>query len=279
MRRSTPGRVPNGRSGNHRGEGILIACGPGIPQGRSLAGRPHIRDLAPTVLARLGVGCATPLSGIPVKIWSYRHERCNSIRSPCRRMPSMTECKLPKSGSGIEISSPYQWRYFLKRIFFHKSLFGPTIDHAIIRAVDTCVRILRRDPGRLFSSVEIETINRCNSTCSFCPVNRLRRPASTVSMSDDLFTRILDDLGSLGYSGKLALHSNNEPLLDESSSSVCALPGARVPPPISLYTPTAPASTPTRLAAHRGRHRSHSCRQLQRPTQAAPEHPAARPGF
>ena len=66
VRRSTPGRVPNGRSGNHRGEGVLIARGPGIPQGHSLAGHPHIRDLAPTVLARLGVGCAVSLSGIPI---------------------------------------------------------------------------------------------------------------------------------------------------------------------------------------------------------------------
>jgi predicted AlkP superfamily phosphohydrolase/phosphomutase len=67
IRRTTPGRVPNGRSGNHRGEGFLIARGPGIPQGQMLAGRPHIRDLAPTVLARLGVTCAVPLSGTPIK--------------------------------------------------------------------------------------------------------------------------------------------------------------------------------------------------------------------
>ena len=129
----------------------------------------------------------------------------------------MTKFKLPKSGCGIEISSPYRWRYFLKRIFYHKSLFGPTIDHAIIRAVgESCVRILRRDPERLFSWIEIETINRCNSTCAFCPVNRRDDPRPLVSMSDTLFTKILDDLGSLGYSGRLALYSNNEPLLDES---------------------------------------------------------------
>jgi radical SAM protein with 4Fe4S-binding SPASM domain len=122
----------------------------------------------------------------------------------------------PKSGGGIAISSPYRWRYFLKRIFYHKPLFGPAIDHAIIRAVaDACVRRLQHDPGRLFSWVEIETINRCNSTCSFCPVNRRADPRPLVTMSDALYTRIIDDLGSLGYAGKLALHSNNEPLLDE----------------------------------------------------------------
>ncbi|MGD2055481.1 MAG: alkaline phosphatase family protein [Gammaproteobacteria bacterium] len=66
VRRATPGRVPNGRSGNHRGEGILIARGPGIPQGSQLSTRPHIRDLAPSVLARLGVRCSAPLSGVPI---------------------------------------------------------------------------------------------------------------------------------------------------------------------------------------------------------------------
>ena len=67
IRRSTPGRVPNGRSGNHRGEGFVIARGPGIPQGETIGGRPHIRDLAPTVLARLGASCAVPLSGAAIK--------------------------------------------------------------------------------------------------------------------------------------------------------------------------------------------------------------------
>lgn len=118
---------------------------------------------------------------------------------------------------GIAIRSPYQWRYFLKRIFFHKPLFGSTIDHAVIRTIsDACVRRLRRDPGRLFSWVEIETINRCNSTCSFCPVNRRDDPRSLAVMSEALYRKIIDELGALNYSGSLALHSNNEPLLDES---------------------------------------------------------------
>ena len=122
-----------------------------------------------------------------------------------------------KPGGGIVIHSPYQWRYFLKRIFYHRSLFGPAVDHAIIRAVgDACVRRLRRDPERLFSWVEIETINRCNSTCAFCPVNTRVDPRPLAVMSEALYAKIIDDLGALGYAGKLALHSNNEPLLDES---------------------------------------------------------------
>jgi predicted AlkP superfamily phosphohydrolase/phosphomutase len=67
IHRSTPGRMPNGRSGNHRGEGFLIARGPGIPPGETITGHPHIRDLAPTVLARLGVSCTVPLTGTAIK--------------------------------------------------------------------------------------------------------------------------------------------------------------------------------------------------------------------
>lgn len=130
-------------------------------------------------------------------------------------MQSITGRRAPRSGSGIAISSPYRWRYFPKRIFHHKSLFWPALDHAILRAVgEAGVRRLRREPDRLFSWVEIETVNRCNSTCSFCPVNRRVDPRPRATMSDALFERIVEDLGSLGYSGKLALHSNNEPLLD-----------------------------------------------------------------
>ena len=118
---------------------------------------------------------------------------------------------------GIKIRSPYQKRYFLKRIFYHKKLFGAAIDHAILRAIGNAgVRILQRDPNRLFSWIEIETINRCNSTCSFCPVNRWDERRSFAAMPKTLFSKIIDDLGSLSYSGKLALHSNNEPLLDET---------------------------------------------------------------
>lgn len=68
--------------------------------------------------------------------------------------------------------------------------------------------------GHLFHHVEIETINRCNGTCSFCPINALIDPREKKVMSDELFHKIIDELAELNYSGRLALFSNNEPLLD-----------------------------------------------------------------
>lgn len=61
--RSTPGRIPNGRSGNHAPEGFLIARGRGIAAGGRLQPNADILDLAPTALHRLGARSGVPLAG------------------------------------------------------------------------------------------------------------------------------------------------------------------------------------------------------------------------
>lgn len=66
----------------------------------------------------------------------------------------------------------------------------------------------------LFSSVEIETVNRCNGTCSFCPVNKNAESRKFKKMDEKLFYKIIDELGELHYRGRVALHSNNEPFID-----------------------------------------------------------------
>lgn len=66
----------------------------------------------------------------------------------------------------------------------------------------------------LFSSVELEVINRCNGECPFCPANRLADPRKLKKMDKSLFEKIITELGELNYTGRLALHSNNEPFLD-----------------------------------------------------------------
>ena len=63
VERATPGRIPNGRSGNHRGQGFLISCGPGIPAGARLRSDADIIDLAPTVVRLLGTRVSVPLAG------------------------------------------------------------------------------------------------------------------------------------------------------------------------------------------------------------------------
>ncbi len=71
------------------------------------------------------------------------------------------------------------------------------------------------DSGYMFDHVEIETINRCNGACSFCPVNRNIDTRELKIMDLNLFNKIIDELREINYCGRLALFSNNEPLLDD----------------------------------------------------------------
>lgn len=68
---------------------------------------------------------------------------------------------------------------------------------------------------KLFNHIEIETINRCNGNCSFCPVNRKSDPRIEAVMSEELFKSIVMQLEEMQYTGRFTTFSNNEPLLDD----------------------------------------------------------------
>jgi len=72
-------------------------------------------------------------------------------------------------------------------------------------------------------AIELETVNRCNYTCSFCPVNSLVDPRDYQIMSDELLLKIASDLQKANYSNLLGLFSNNEPLLDPRIVDICKL--------------------------------------------------------
>lgn len=69
IERATPGRIPNGRSGNHRAQGFVVARGGAIPQG-SRIGAADILDLAPTALHLLGAGPRAAMPGSPIGLLS-----------------------------------------------------------------------------------------------------------------------------------------------------------------------------------------------------------------
>lgn len=85
---------------------------------------------------------------------------------------------------------------------------------AIYRAINDEVEKWK-DGDKIFDRIEIETINRCNGECDFCPVNRNSDPRELHIMSDELFERIIAQLEELNYSGHLALFCNNEPFVDK----------------------------------------------------------------
>ena len=63
--------------------------------------------------------------------------------------------------------------------------------------------------------ISIETINRCNGTCPFCPCNIKDESRPYKEMSDEIFNKIISDLEEINYSGTLMLLANNEIFLDK----------------------------------------------------------------
>jgi predicted AlkP superfamily phosphohydrolase/phosphomutase len=59
----TPGKNPNGRSGNHTADGFVVAVGEGIEPGSSVDSGAHILDLPPTILTLLGEDVPPHMTG------------------------------------------------------------------------------------------------------------------------------------------------------------------------------------------------------------------------
>jgi len=118
---------------------------------------------------------------------------------------------------------------------FIKHNFPAAYDYTARKNVNTIKKDLIVDQDDffnkkpLFTHVEIETINRCNNTCSFCPVNKEQDIRVKEYMDEDLFYKIIDDLESLNYSGDLSFYSNNEPLLDKRIYGFIKYAKARLP--------------------------------------------------
>jgi radical SAM protein with 4Fe4S-binding SPASM domain len=80
-----------------------------------------------------------------------------------------------------------------------------------------------------FGIVDIETYNRCNNVCPFCPANRKDDIREEKKMSVKLFKKICTELGEMNYKGRLTLCSNNEPFLDERIETFAKMARDTVP--------------------------------------------------
>ncbi len=65
----------------------------------------------------------------------------------------------------------------------------------------------------IFKQVLIETRTDCNNHCPFCPHSFNKKELGI--MEWETYCRIIDDLYSIGYNGRIALMLSNEPLLEE----------------------------------------------------------------
>lgn len=73
---------------------------------------------------------------------------------------------------------------------------------------------MSKDEAMMPLVVNIETINRCNSTCAFCTANIHAEKRPLQKIEDTLYYSIIDQLAEMGYKGHLTLYGNNEPWLD-----------------------------------------------------------------
>lgn len=88
----------------------------------------------------------------------------------------------------------------------------------------------RRDGERLLpTTVSIETRTICNGRCTFCASAVQNQSRPDRSMPWEVFTRIVDDLETVRFSGRLAFFVNNEPLLDKGLEEKIAHARAKLP--------------------------------------------------
>ena len=64
----------------------------------------------------------------------------------------------------------------------------------------------------MFSQVLLETRTDCNLKCKFCPQAHFIRPLKSIDWN--IFTKVMDELAEMEFSGRVALYMTNEPLIE-----------------------------------------------------------------
>lgn len=81
----------------------------------------------------------------------------------------------------------------------------------------------------LFDHILIQTNNICTKKCHFCLFGMPDVKIDNAVMSDELFKKIVDELGKLNYAGRISLFEINEPLTDKRITSMVKYVKTHVP--------------------------------------------------
>lgn len=90
--------------------------------------------------------------------------------------------------------------------------------------------------NELFDAVEIEVNSDCNRSCSYCP-NSLEPRLERGEIESTLYLRIIEQLASIHFKGRISFHFYNEPLLCSELASYVRYARQKLPSAkIVLYT-------------------------------------------
>lgn len=79
----------------------------------------------------------------------------------------------------------------------------------------------------MFAAVDIETTSGCNIKCPYCPAGKHDR--GNHLMDESLFLKIIDELATIPYRGRLSPHFYGEPLLDSRLPRLLAYARQKLP--------------------------------------------------
>ena len=72
---------------------------------------------------------------------------------------------------------------------------------------------IKKNEVPLFSAVYFEVRSKCNSSCAFCAASVQNEKREDKLMPFTLYTKVINQLKDMDYSGKIAYHVNNDPLI------------------------------------------------------------------
>lgn len=135
--------------------------------------------------------------------------------------------KIPKEYIVNEFSVTDEEEYINKII---------TKDRIFYNYIEEYIRKITVQPEfPIFNKIEIETYNKCNNDCSFCPVSQGHDKRSPLLMDRILFDKIINQLSQINYNGIVCLYSNNEPLLDKRMPELLRLTREKIPNAYILF--------------------------------------------
>lgn len=120
-------------------------------------------------------------------------------------------------------------------VFFSKS--SPESLKSTLRGLYySLTKLILYRTSNMFAALDIETTSKCNIKCPYCLAAFYDRGNNY--MDKKLFKKIIDELTSIPYKGRLSPHFYGEPLLDERLPKLLAYARKNCLKLILLSTPT-----------------------------------------